>query len=315
MKTFRFIGMALLTVVMCVNFTSCSSDDEEDNPIKNEDGIIINQKKLMEIKQTDDEGYIDIYRFSYDNKGRLTSITNKEDKYPDDIISFTWGNNTIIVTYEDNSRTYTLTDNLVRKEQNNDGISKTFTYNSSNQLTKVDEIDSRYGHDYSYTYTWDNGKIVKHVYKENNYSESSYVYEYTYNGKTCQGWFPNMGDEGWEPLDDDCIFFAHPELIGMRTNQLPEQIFSKDTDTSEYYDEYYKETYKAEYTYEDTSKFDYELDKEGYVESCTVTYTSVATIKHSFSDKNGDGVITDDERDVTETRTDTDIIIYTFKWE
>lgn len=30
MKTFRLIGMALLAVVMSVNFTSCSSDDEED---------------------------------------------------------------------------------------------------------------------------------------------------------------------------------------------------------------------------------------------------------------------------------------------
>ena len=28
MKTFRFIGMALLAIVMCVNFASCSDDDE-----------------------------------------------------------------------------------------------------------------------------------------------------------------------------------------------------------------------------------------------------------------------------------------------
>ena len=28
MKTFRLIGMALLAVVMCVNFASCSSDDD-----------------------------------------------------------------------------------------------------------------------------------------------------------------------------------------------------------------------------------------------------------------------------------------------
>jgi hypothetical protein len=48
MKTFRLIGMALLAVVMCVNFTSCSDDDD---PIKNDDGIITNQKKLMEIKE------------------------------------------------------------------------------------------------------------------------------------------------------------------------------------------------------------------------------------------------------------------------
>lgn len=314
MKTFRLIGMALLAVVMCVNFASCSDDDD---PIKNDDGIITNQKKLMEIKETSDDGYISIYTFSYDNQSRLTSIVDNEDGHSDNnIINFTWGNNTIIATKRgDARRTYTLSDNLVRKQQNNEGASKAFTYNSSNQLIKVDETDERHsGDDCSYTYTWDNGKMTKHIYKENN-SEKSYVYEYTYNGKTCKGWFPNMEDEGWDALDDDYIFFAHPELVGMRTNQLPEQIFNKYTDKSEYYDEYYKETCKYEYTDEETTKFDYTLNKDGYLESCTVTYTSVETTKRSFTDKNGDGVITDDERNVTETRTRTDIVIYTFKWE
>ena len=314
MKTFRLIGMALLAVVMCVNFTSCSDDDD---PIKNDDGIITNQKKLMEIKETSDDGYISIYTFSYDNQSRLTSIVDNEDGHSDNnIINFTWGNNTIIATKRgDARRTYTLSDNLVRKQQNNEGASKAFTYNSSNQLIKVDETDERHsGDDCSYTYTWDNGKMTKHIYKENN-SEKSYVYEYTYNGKTCKGWFPNMEDEGWDALDDDYIFFAHPELVGMRTNQLPEQIFSKDTEIYEYYDEYFKETCKSEYTYEDTVKFEYKLDIDGYVESCTVTYTYVNTTKQSFTDKNGDGVITDDERNVTETRTETDITIYSFKWE
>lgn len=31
MKTFRLIGMALLAVVMSVNFASCSNDDEEES--------------------------------------------------------------------------------------------------------------------------------------------------------------------------------------------------------------------------------------------------------------------------------------------
>ncbi|MFK1867229.1 hypothetical protein ACIXFO_16805 [Bacteroides fragilis] len=49
MKTFRLIGMALLAVVMCENFTSCSDDEEK--PTKNDDGVITNQKRLMEIKK------------------------------------------------------------------------------------------------------------------------------------------------------------------------------------------------------------------------------------------------------------------------
>ena len=54
MKPLRDMGMALFTVLMCVNFASCSSDDEFENglPVKNNaiyytttDGIIIRLKK------------------------------------------------------------------------------------------------------------------------------------------------------------------------------------------------------------------------------------------------------------------------------
>ena len=31
MKAFRLIGMALFAIMMCVNFTACSSDDDEEN--------------------------------------------------------------------------------------------------------------------------------------------------------------------------------------------------------------------------------------------------------------------------------------------
>ena len=54
MKTFRLIGMALLAIVMCVNFTSCSDDEEE--PSKNDDGVITNQKLLIELRMTNEDG-------------------------------------------------------------------------------------------------------------------------------------------------------------------------------------------------------------------------------------------------------------------
>lgn len=31
MKAFRLIGMALFAIMMCANFTACSSDDDEEN--------------------------------------------------------------------------------------------------------------------------------------------------------------------------------------------------------------------------------------------------------------------------------------------
>ena len=73
MKTFRLIGMALLAVVMSMNFTSCSDDE----PSKNDDGVITNQKQLVELRMTyEDE--VSITEYSYDSNGKLVSATNTE---------------------------------------------------------------------------------------------------------------------------------------------------------------------------------------------------------------------------------------------
>ena len=274
MKTFRLIGMALLAVVMCENFTSCSDDEEK--PTKNDDGVITNQKRLMEIKKTNAEGSLEIYTFSYDSKGRLTSVTDSWNG-KEYTTRFTWGNNTIMGDGDSGESTYFLNNNnlvssfntIIQRINNSNPEN---TYNSSNQLinTSISRCTA--------TYTWNNDRITK-----------------------CFG--------------DDYIFFAHPELIGMRTNQLPEQILIKGTDKGEYDDDYYQETCKSEYTYEDKFEFDYTLNKDGYLESCTIIHTDVNIIKQSFADKNGDGVITDNERNVTETDIDTTIVNYSFKWE
>ena len=90
MRTFRLLGMALLAIVMCANFTACSSDDDE--VIKDDDGVITNQKKLVEIKSTIDDGETTLWEYSYDTKGRLVSVTRTEkyDSNTDrDIIDFT----------------------------------------------------------------------------------------------------------------------------------------------------------------------------------------------------------------------------------
>ena len=75
MKTFRLIGMALLAIVMCVNFTSCSDDEEE--PSKNDDGVITNQKLLIELRMTN-EDEVSITEYSYGSNGKLISATNTE---------------------------------------------------------------------------------------------------------------------------------------------------------------------------------------------------------------------------------------------
>lgn len=290
MKTLRLLGMALLAVVMCANFVACSSDDDEgDTPIKNDDGIITNQKRLVEMKETSDDSETITWEFSYDSKGRLASVIQTE-KYGSntdrDITNFTWGNKTIVAEDGRSTRTYTLNDGLVRTirdTDNNDWSNASFTYDSSNQLIAAKDVDS---HNYTYitTYTWENGRITKLTYDDDSSTNI------TYSGKTCKGYFPLF-----TPDDDGDIFYVHPELAGMRNSQLPDQMYGKDKE------------------YEETEKYTYTLDKDGYVESCTVVDTDIYT--NPSQDLNGDGVITDDEKNASNTTTYTSTTNYTFKWE
>lgn len=302
MKAFRLIGMALLAIVMSANFTACSSDDDE--IIKDDDGTITNQKKLVEMKEVYDDEDPYTYSLSYDSKGKLMAFVGK-DKEGSDITNITWAENTIKESSDGESTTYSLNDGLVRTGAESDGRNYSFAYNSSKQLTtyqygdKKDDLTTR-------TITWENGKVTKITYDKDEISEI------TYGNQTCKGYNPIM------PLmveDDFKVMLAHPELVGLRSDLLPNQSYNKEVEKGENYDYYFKETYKYERTYEETIKFTYKLDSDGYLESLTAVETDVQTYKSSFEDKNGDGVITDDERNVSRTETHTYTANYTFKWE
>ena len=312
MKTFRLIGMALLAVLMCANFTACSSDDDEngDNPVKNEDGIITNQKKLMEIKEVyKDDSHTDSYTYSlsYDSKGKLIAFVGKGEE-GSDITNITWAENTIKETSDGESITYSLTDGLVRTGSETDDKNYSFAYNSSKQLTTY-----QYGSKYSSstrTLSWENDRVTKIVYSDNH--DDDEISEITYGNQTCKGYFPLMA---LMVEDDFKTMLAHPELVGMRTTQLPDQSYNKEVEKGEHYDDYFKETFKYENISEETVKFTYKLNSDGYLESLTTVETDIETYKISFEDKNGDGVISDDERNVSRTNTYTYTTIFTFKWE
>lgn len=268
MKTFRLIGMALLAVVMCVNFTSCSSDDEEesDTPIKNDDGVITNQKRLVELTETDGHD-TNTWSFSYDSKGRLISVVQKDyDSSNSDITNIIWGENTVTESENGESITYSLTDGLARTGSETNGTNYSFAYNSSKQLTAYQRSSSRYDYSYTRTLTWDNGKVTK-------ITDEDGISEITYGSQTCKGYFPFMATM---VEDDFKVMLAHPELVGLRTTQLPIQSYNK-------------EDY-----YETTSKLTYKLDKDGYLESCTENST---------------------EEGVSNGSTYTYTTTYTFKWE
>lgn len=258
MKTFRLIGMALLAV--CVSFASCSSDDEE--PAKNDDGVITNQKLLVELRMTEEDGESVITEYSYDSKGKLLSANRDGREY-----TITWGANKIIESRAGSAVTYTLENGLITHTSDSDGgdLDNTdFTYNTNNQLVKLQYNEEEY-----LSYTWQGEKLTKMAW---NYNTED-TYELSYSGKTCKGYLPIMV---WNVDDLRPLLEAHPELAGMRCNQLPDKVYSKD-----------------EYN-EETEQYTYTFDKDGYVESCT----EVSTYKRL---------------DIDETRTET--TIYTFTWE
>ena len=72
-------------------------------------------------------------------------------------------------------------------------------------------------------------------------------YSYIYDNKTCNGSFPLFYEyAGWD--DELYIFMAQPELIGIKTKNLPKMIIDDP------------------YTY----TFEYEFDQDNYITSCTM---------------------------------------------
>ena len=260
MKTFRFIGMALFAILMCVNFASCSSSDDDPTEEKEEGEVVVSGKKLVKIVGTSkDSSDSETYTFKYDNKGRLIEATEsyQEGSYKDtDTYQFIWGDDAIkVIINPTYNYTLTLNNGLVQNS-NLDDENGVFTYNNSNRFIKYSS-KSKYD---TCSAIWDGDKLVS----ISNYDNEATL---TYSSSCKKGYFPFIAT--MITYDADAILFmAHPEIAGMRTNQLPTSITWTDNYGSE------------------TSTFTYEFDKEGYIskivgeetfDGSTETYTYTLT--------------------------------------
>lgn len=227
--------MALLAVVMC--FTSCSKDDDI---IKNEEGVVVNQKKLV---QWGGDEYSIPYKLTYDAKGRLLSIG--------DWWNYKWINDLVI---SEHGGTYTIENNLLRSVDN-EREKITFTYNFKDQLVRKESRDKNYDYTSIVDYVWANDKIIKETETgiDNVMGSKDVIYKctYTYSGKTCKSMIFNpiyTSGEAWSYL-----IIPHPELIGTPCLQLPDckiESYGKDD--------------------KGTIEYTYKIDKDGYVESLTM---------------------------------------------
>ena len=249
MKTFRLIGAALLAVLMCANFASCSKDDDANIDTGGED-VVVGEKKLVKMVSNEET-----YTFSYDDEGRLNSATDTYS-YDDGSYSekrkysykFIWGDDAVVVKYEyeresdyiyggtytgTDTYTYSLKDGLVQSYVDDDNDKGTYSYNNSNRLIKA-EFTSK---NWTINAVWDKDKLVsvKTSDKYGSYPSSILTY-----GETCKkGYFPLISNI----IELEVLFMAHPEIVGIRTNQLPNTYSPDDEEFS----------------------LTYEYDKEGYI--------------------------------------------------
>lgn len=185
----------------------------------------------------------------YDDKGRAIEITSETQNWCTRSYRYTWGENIIMAIYEysntDNRHetytyTFTLENGLVQKETNSKG-DIIYTYNSSNRLIKYGDKES---------YIWDGDKLMAYNDLDSGYEN---IVTYTYETPCKKGY--NFMILDYSYLDP--LFLAHPEIVGMRTMQIPSTSTTVFTGSG----------YSNSETKTDT--FTYEFDEDGYVSKYT----------------------------------------------
>ena len=253
MKTFRMIGIALFAVLMCVNFASCGNDDGEipsdptgDSPTNQP----TNEKKLVQVMIYDDEEALEeIIEFKYDENGNLI----KADESGGETLNYIWeSNNSVTCKWDmedEDFVKYSLTNGKVTRIQTHelsynpiigeyDGYYDYYGYFDYDKDGHLKEIGGEYDGEKepSYSYTWDNGNLT-------SFDSKRCFYDY----KTYKGFFPLFFDYvGFNK--EEYIFMALPELVGIKTKNLPKMIIDGSN----------------------TYTFEYEFNQDNYIISCTV---------------------------------------------
>ena len=220
MKTFRFIGMALFAVLMCVNFASCSSDDAptEESP---QYELVTDGKKLAKIEFTLSDptnDFIEIWDFTYDSEGKLIEATFTDSYNNKTKTRYTWNNNLINVhemkdynsdvTQDTESMyTYNLKNGLVQNLHN-------IKYNETRQPKEIMGSTIKWDEDMLYRIS------TEYQVSENMKTYSHNQYYYKENGTKCNGYNPFVPFQLID-AEKDFLFIVHPEISGMRSIQIP----------------------------------------------------------------------------------------------
>lgn len=222
---------------------------------------IVDEYNYYSINGTEEEEReLETYILDYDNQGRLVSIIEYEEEKIDEQYTIKYFKDSITCTcIEEDSReilTFKLFDGKIilktdtYKEYGYEQSTHTsiYAYNSSNYLNEITEESGET------TFTWLDNKLINlNIHYMGIYSfEGSHSFEY--DEKTCEGYNPalvlllrsKMEISGLLP------FIANPELVGLKTNQLPKAIVHHSDDG-------------------EIRNLTYELDNDGYLTKCVAT--------------------------------------------
>lgn len=153
MKTLRFIGMAVVAIIMSVNFVACSDDDDDHT----------GDKRLVSISwENKQEGYSDIEesKYEYDAQGRIIKdiYTDSDGGY--EVTNYTYGDSKITATTSYGTETYVLNKGVVvtctRTSQGSVSRRTAYEYDNENRLKFIREA----GED-EQEVIWENDNIVE----------------------------------------------------------------------------------------------------------------------------------------------------------
>ena len=243
--------MAAIAVLMGVGFASCSKEGDPQYE------LVTGEKKIARLEiNSSDFGY-SLWDFKYDNAGKLLEATYNYEEEETRKFDYVWNNNAI-----SSNETYLLNDGLIRN------------YNDSYEVSyyngRPDEVKflSSYGFDYTFNWSDDGRLSSRGIYYKMKNGEGSqsyaqeffnFIYDIHMTTIKTKGFNPIVSYMLSSPYDGDPLCFAHPELIGGRTDILPTH-FSK---TEYWLDQ--NNRVASETIYGTCS---YKFDNDGYVTEC-----------------------------------------------
>ena len=226
-KIFKSVVITFAAILLVFCFTSC---DKVNTPEPGEKKLV-KFSSLERFTADPSNGYT----FVYDNNDRLVSATVKYDSTV--IYNFIWESNVITVNKTSNtgsapqSYKFVLENNLVQYSEKGNNERCTFKYNSANKFIESSDGNSA---------EWDGDKFMK--FKENRIE---CILSY---GTICNKGYLPFTATVIPPAECTVLYLAHPEIGGIRTNQLPSSM------------DLYLAGKKSS-----TMNFEYEFDQDGYV--------------------------------------------------